>query len=65
MRFADLKAYIQPTDKAVALETKWWDACGRVCIISLDISSPSTWARVRVIQSKRFLEPNEMASTDI
>ena len=26
------RLYIQPTDKALAYETRRWDACGRVCI---------------------------------
>jgi hypothetical protein len=31
------RLYIQPTDKALAYETRRWDASGRVCIISLGI----------------------------
>ena len=27
-----LSVKIQPTDKALAYETRRWDACGRVCI---------------------------------
>ena len=28
-----LRLYIQPTDKALAYETRRWDASGRVCIL--------------------------------